>query len=245
MFNWYREFVTSETYLKSKTNESVKVTDSDCIISERQKTDGQKEYVLSADLINVLQKSKQEKAYETAADIRKFEIGLFWQRAAYFWAFITVIYGAYFKVFADVCGRQHGKIPLLVLSALGLFFSFSWYLSSRASKHWQENWELHLDLLEDDITGPLYKTYLAKKTYSVSKINIVAGVIVSFCAFCLLVYEFAIFGKTYLHFSGLVGVGGCFLFAVFVLLGLGVYVYFVQGNSEAVGRAAFQEKVYE
>ncbi|OHC54509.1 MAG: hypothetical protein A3D16_10065 [Rhodobacterales bacterium RIFCSPHIGHO2_02_FULL_62_130] len=30
------------------------------------------------------------------------------------------------------------------------------------AKFWQDNWERHIDLLEDFVTGPIYKTYLAQ-----------------------------------------------------------------------------------
>ena len=34
-----------------------------------------------------------------ALDIRKFEIDLYWKRAAYFWTFIAAAFGAYFLMF--------------------------------------------------------------------------------------------------------------------------------------------------
>lgn len=137
--------------------------------------------------------TQYEKAYDMAADIRKFEIELFWKRATFFWAFITAIYVAYFQVLTQIHHNEHGYISLVVLAALGLFFCVSWLLSSKGSKHWQENWEEHLNILEDDVTGPLYKTYLAEKSYSLSKIAIYAGWAVSFCAYGLLLYEFSHF----------------------------------------------------
>ena len=151
------------------------------------------------------EKSKQEKAYERAADIRKFEIDKYWSRTGYFWAFIVSIYGAYFAVLTTMYKIEsngqspsfsHGEIPLLILAALGLFFSFSWYLANKASRHWQENWEEHMNLLEDEITGPLYKTFLADKSYSVSGINILASKVISFCAYFLLQFEFLSFLKS-------------------------------------------------
>ena len=137
--------------------------------------------------------TQYEKAYDMAADIRKFEIELFWKRATFFWAFITAIYVAYFQVLTQIHHNEHGYISLVVLAALGLFFCVSWLLSSKGSKHWQENWEEHLNILEEDVTGPLYKTYLAEKSYSLSKIAIYAGWAVSFCAYGLLLYEFSHF----------------------------------------------------
>jgi len=40
--------------------------------------------------------------------------------------------------------------------------SFGWYCVNRGSKQWQENWENHVDLLEDNIVGPLYKVSLGR-----------------------------------------------------------------------------------
>ena len=72
-----------------------------------------------------------------------------------------------------------------VIACVGLIFSLAWFLTNRGSKYWQENWENHVDMLEDHITGPLYKTvlhrpkpegFMAKAIegpapYSVSQIN--------------------------------------------------------------------------
>ncbi len=242
-FRWHREFVTQSTYLRNSNEKSAGKIE--YTVKERLKANGQKEYILSDDFVSAINKSKRERAYEIASDIRKFEIGLFWQRAAYFWAFITVVYAAYFKVLKDIYDREHGRLPLVILCLLGLFFSFSWFLTSKASKHWQENWELHLDLLEDEVTGPLYKTYLEEKSYSASKINIYAGVIVSICAGGLLLYEFAVFAKERLHLNGWLGVSVCLLFFLLVLFGLFVYAKKSIGNSDSTGDNGLQRKVYE
>jgi hypothetical protein len=47
----------------------------------------------------------------------------------------------------------------------------AWGLVNKGSKAWQRHWEIHVDLLEDAIIGPLYKTVYPTKTFSVSKIN--------------------------------------------------------------------------
>jgi hypothetical protein len=38
---------------------------------------------------------EQKKVLEIAADIRKFEISLFWSRSVFFWGFTTTALGAY------------------------------------------------------------------------------------------------------------------------------------------------------
>ena len=40
-----------------------------------------------------------------------------------------------------------------VLACVGLIFSLAWFLTNRGSKYWQENWENHVDMLEDGTTG--------------------------------------------------------------------------------------------
>ena len=199
------------------------------------------------------EKSKQEKAYETAADIRKFEIDKYWSRTGYFWAFIVSIYGAYFAVLTKMykiekehCppGFLHGEIPLLVLAALGLFFSFSWYLANNASRHWQENWEEHMDLLEDEITGPLYKTYLSDKSYSVSKINILASKVICFCAFCLLQFEFWNFVKGKLRLNGYFAIFLVIVFCLISFFSLFVIARNARGNSKLSGIISFEQRLY-
>ncbi len=202
----------------------------------------------------VSKKTKCEKAYEAAEKIRQFEIGLFWKRATFFWAFITAIYTAYFNVLTkiykykcdDITLYKHGTIPLIVLSALGLFFCFSWLLSSKGSKHWQENWEKHLDLLENKVTGPLYKTYEAGKAYSESKITIVAGWMVTICSFGLLLFEFMSMlickvGKD----NPIIICYGSIAFAIIIVVLLFAYSVGVTGNTKNEGEFEFQIKVYE
>jgi hypothetical protein len=121
-----------------------------------------------------------------ALSTRKFEIELYWKRASYFWTFIGAALAGFIAVQAS---NSTSKTHLSVLlSCLGLVFSFSWVLANRGSKHWQENWENHVDMLEDAITGPLYKVVLTRgeprgfkqwvdhlitgpSAFSVSKIN--------------------------------------------------------------------------
>lgn len=105
---------------------------------------------------------KEDKALEHALDIRKFEIELYWKRATYFWTFIAVTLAGFIAVQKfDNPSRQDLSV---VLSCLGLVFSYSWVLVNRGSKFWQENWEKHVDMLEDNITGPLYKTVLSRNS---------------------------------------------------------------------------------
>jgi hypothetical protein len=99
-------------------------------------------------------KSRREKALDQAYDQRKFEIELYWKRATYFWTFIGAAFVGYA---AFLNGSSPHLMGALVMSQVGLVFTVAWYLVNRGSKYWQENWENHVALLEDDVTGPIYK----------------------------------------------------------------------------------------
>ena len=126
------------------------------------------------------QKQKAEKALDFAYDIRKFEIELYWKRATYFWTFIGAALAGYALVYKAGEPNPNAWLALL-FSSLGLLFSTAWYLVNRGSKFWQNNWERHVDLLESEVVGPLYKTIAygsaswnpltAPAQYSVSKLN--------------------------------------------------------------------------
>lgn len=120
---------------------------------------------------------KIKAALEIAWKNRDFEIDKFWSRTAYFWAFIVLCFTGYGALKYGVEKPSH--IALLAISALGVISSFIWMLSIKASKRWQENWERHIDCLEDYVTGPLYKTIVYKnKVPSVSKLNFILSFII-------------------------------------------------------------------
>jgi len=110
--------------------------------------------------IEPVNKEKVEKALDHALDIRKFEIELYWKRATYFWAFIGATLAGYGAVQASSIEIKNDLS--VILACLGIVFSFGWFCVNKGSKQWQENWENHVDLLEDDVTGPLYKVVLGR-----------------------------------------------------------------------------------
>ncbi len=102
----------------------------------------------------------REKALTVALDIRKFEIELYWKRAAYFWTFIAAAFAGYFAIKDGEFGN------LFVVTCLGFIFSLAWYFVNCGSGSWQRNWEAHVDLLENDIMGPLHKTLINRGSYN-------------------------------------------------------------------------------
>jgi hypothetical protein len=133
-----------------------------------------------------------KEAFNKAWETRNFEIDKFWQRSAFFWGFIVIIFGGYITIVTgEFCKTAKNMYLDFYLILLGIIFSVAWLLVILGNKRWQENWEEHIYYLEDEITGPLYKTlyYKGKRYYSVSKINqILAWVVITIWGFLLIQY---------------------------------------------------------
>ena len=106
---------------------------------------------------------KGKKALERAQDIRKFEIDLYWRRATYFWIFIGAIFVGFLAIQASAV--QNKQDLSVILSCLGVVFSFAWLCVNQSSKFWQENLDDYTksEKFLDGITGP--------SALSVSKVN--------------------------------------------------------------------------
>lgn len=121
------------------------------------------------------EKQIKKKALEQAWKTRDFEINLYWKRAGYFWAFNTTIAVAFYNV-ATNKGLIYKNEIAAILLILGVICSIAWFFSNIASKYWQENWENHINLLEDSECGRLYKTTMSyyKNPFkpSVSRLNL-------------------------------------------------------------------------
>lgn len=111
--------------------------------------------------IDPLDRALLRRALAHALDIRKFEIELYWKRAAYFWTLIAAAFAGYFLILGAENLRDH-EFLAFVVTCVGFVFTFAWFEVNRGSKKWQENWENHVDMLEDHVTGPLYKTWLIR-----------------------------------------------------------------------------------
>lgn len=151
----------------------------------------QEEYInhLLKDIPREKQTEVLKEAYKNALDTRKFEIDLYWKRATYFWAFIAAIFLATYSMLNSnfLLNEKDPSITILkkaliiLIVLLGYLFSLGWYFVNRGSKVWQKNWETHIDLLENTLNGPLFKTLIKPNLnfwslnsyypFSVSKVN--------------------------------------------------------------------------
>jgi hypothetical protein len=114
-------------------------------------------------------------ALERAHKLRTFEIEHYWKRATYFWGFQVAIFAAFGLVWKEQGNATTEWSPLAAaLGGLGFLTAIANVLSARGSRFWQENWEKHIDMLEDKAEGRLYKTVWlkdGKRSYSVSRVN--------------------------------------------------------------------------
>ena len=188
-------------------------------------------------------KTVRQEAYKSAYDIRKFEITMYWTRTAYFWAFITSIYVAYYNLFTKVYDKTMDHFVLFVFSALGLLFSISWVYSMKGSKHWQENWENHMELLEDPVTGPLYKTYSLKNDFSVTKINLYNGYFITIASSLLYLTEIVLLVKK-IEDNFLIILLISFLFVMISFLLIILLILKMKGNTKDYGDVEFEHKIY-
>jgi hypothetical protein len=151
------------------------------------------------DYLSRFPEDKRCAALQEARENRKFEIEMYWKRATYFWAFIAAAFAGYFFI----QDKSNSQTISFVTACLGFIFSLAWYFVNRGSKYWQQNWELHVDLLEDGISGPIYKTVVQPSMFSfcqpsgaypfsVSKINQLLSMFVTAIWLVLMARTFAI-----------------------------------------------------
>jgi hypothetical protein len=129
-----------------------------------------------------------DKVLELAAEIRKTEIGLFWQRSLFFGGLIAAAFLAYCNI------REIQPEIRFAILCLGLIFSLTWTLVNRADSYWQEAWQQKIEQLEQQVlehklfenpepTQKLFSLW-ASRNYSVSKL------VIALSDFTLLIWIF-------------------------------------------------------
>jgi len=131
-------------------------------------------------MLYIKDKSSDEiqKMHGIALSSRNIAIENYWKRANYYWAFQIASFTGYFAVSGS---RMYGESPqiLYFVVCIGFLTSLAWLLTNIGSRASQKHWEIHSDMLEDYVTGPLNKTRISADGVSITKINeIVSGFIV-------------------------------------------------------------------
>jgi len=126
---------------------------------------------LGIDQADLGKDGKWQLALIRAHDLRKFEIELYWKRATYFWAFQLVAFASLGLLFKE--GKIVDTELLMIPSTIGTVTALAGYLTARGSRFWQENWEAHVDMLENEIEGRLTQVVLCRDPpqFSVSRTN--------------------------------------------------------------------------
>ncbi|KAA8485394.1 hypothetical protein BDE36_2056 [Arcticibacter tournemirensis] len=183
-------------------------------------------------------KEQIQMSYQKAWEAKNFEIDLYWRRATYFWAFQIASFAGYFTVlnskqFEENNPKDH--VILYFVVCIGFITALAWALINQGSKTWQRHWEIHVDMLEDEITGPLYKIVTTAKTYSVSKINDLVSRFFT-CVWILLAIHY--FGN-YITFNPYSNGG---LNWIVILISI-IVLFFVGSMQWGYGRGRFGERV--
>jgi hypothetical protein len=129
-----------------------------------------------------------DKALELAAEIRKTEIGLFWQRSLFFGGLTAAAFLAYYNI------REVQPEIRFAILCIGIIFSLTWTLANRASSHWQDAWQQTIEQIEQQLIEhrlfknpePTQKYFplWASRKYSVSKL------VIALSDFALLIWIF-------------------------------------------------------
>jgi hypothetical protein len=128
---------------------------------------------LGFDPIQASAKHQLVAALTRAYQQRSFEIEHYWKRATYFWGFQIAIFAAFGLLWRASSIVEWGALTV-ALPGLGLLTAVANSITARGSKFWQNNWEHHIDMLEDTVEGRLYKTVWLREgtvSFSVSRVN--------------------------------------------------------------------------
>jgi hypothetical protein len=123
----------------------------------------------------------EDRALNIAMELRRFEIELYWRRAAYFWTLLAAALAGYFALASGSKEGSHSFL-LFAISCIGLVIAIAWFLVNRGSKYWHVTWERRVQKLGGDDIGPMFSNVRGDREwhwwklwegyrYSVTKVN--------------------------------------------------------------------------
>ena len=158
-------------------------------------------------------KTFPESLLDRATHYRDFEIKASWERSKYFILFLGALFIAYYTMkqpsLADSMRLMFymvhpiSTVPhwmFVLITGLGTIISFIWYWVNRGSKLIYENWEHHIDFIEEEYQlGNISRVHCWKPFYwyklldtypiSPSKSNTLVSLLISVSFLILFVYE--------------------------------------------------------
>ncbi|WP_299531092.1 hypothetical protein [Ulvibacterium sp.] len=185
------------------------------------------------EIFGKLTEEQKKKAYEKAWEAKNFEIENYWKRANYFWAFQVASFAGYFSVIGSDFYLENKEVLYYVI-CIGFVTSLAWAFINIGSKTWQRHWEIHVDLLEEEITGPLYKIVTTDKTFSVTKINEIISRF--FVAIWLVIGFKFLVNETTLEYSEFENIYFSIIFSTIAV------IYFSIAMYHGYGRGRFEER---
>lgn len=99
---------------------------------------------------------KQKRALSVALTMRNFEHELYWKRAVFGWGLIAVAFGGFFALKES----EHGFATRYAVACFCFLASIAWFFLNKGSMCWHDNWDAHVENLEDEYIGPLFKTVM-------------------------------------------------------------------------------------
>ena len=153
----------------------------------------------------------KRRALDRAHTIRMFEIELYWKRSTYFWILQASVFAGLGLSAKE--GFEGGKgILILMLGCVGLLTALAGYLNARGSKFWQQNWERHIDRLEDWSEGRLHKSLWlpgGKVSWSSTRVNdtLTRALTLFWCGVCVFCYN-QMFGQSWISSIQLSNING-------------------------------------
>ncbi|WP_238365813.1 hypothetical protein [Mesobacterium pallidum] len=181
-------------------------------------------------------KDRRERAFDLAHQLRQFEIELTWKRSTYFWGLQIAAFVAYATIFRSVDFAEppitrgaevlqskstFGAFLLLITSLFGLASSVILSKSIKSSKQWQYNWEKHIDFLEHEFSGDLYKTvYRREKDFEVSLtgLNLASSSVAALTWCAILILSICVLHAVRAPFSSVDLVAGLLIFFVIAII---------------------------
>lgn len=88
---------------------------------------------------------------------------LVWRKATFFWALFAVVFASYGVALKSLESHTYDSITsstfLVCIASLGIYTATAWVYVLKSARFWYKCYERHIQYLEDEHQGKLYKTF--------------------------------------------------------------------------------------